>query len=117
MKYTDRFFKFPVRVTDAYVAESLEKSNEKISLPTIDSYIKLPYSEIEGWQEMYPPETEFDEVSTKGFECTLVFTKKHRDILCSWNVKKFESKLDAYVSELEEFVKNSNSNSIQKTQS
>ena len=120
MKYSDRFFKFPVRVTDIYLAESLEKkaelSGEKPSIPTVDGYIKLPYSDIEGYQEMYPPETDFEDVINKGFQCTLVFTKKHGDILCSWDLKKFEEKLDGYVAKLEEFIKNSNSNSISKPQ-
>lgn len=117
MKYSERFFKFPVRVTDAYLADLKEKEaqlsdSRSLDIPTIDSWIKLPYSEIEGWQEMYPPETAFEDVFSKGFQCTLVFTKSHGDILCSWDFKKFEERLDAFEAKLAEFVKNSNLNSI-----
>lgn len=112
MKYTERFFKFPTRLVDEFerikIQEEIEKTKKipdiEPTIKSIDSIYKLHYTEIEGWQEIYPPETSFEDINGK-LECTLIFTKTHGDILCSWDVQKFEDKLNKHVETYTEYLK------------
>lgn len=126
MKFTERFFKFPIRYIDEYgIAKLQEEITETKKLPedqpniaSVNSIYKLPYGEVDGWQEINPPETKFEDIAggkKEGLQCTMVYTKTHGDLLCSWNVKKFEEKLDEYHEKMTEFfqsLKKVDSNSI-----
>lgn len=125
MKYTERFFKFPIRYIDQFkvmkIGEEYNKNqslpDEEPVIPSVDCIYKLPYDEIRGWSEEPAPEDLFEDIESKGFKCTMVFTKTHGDLLCSWSVKKFEEKLDAFEEKITDWykeMKKSDSNSIQE---
>lgn len=116
MNYTDRYFKILIRLTDEYklmkIQEELENSQ---SLPeaspivaTIDAwYCIKDFNTITSYQEMYPPEDDFDDLHDKGFTCTLVevtIGNKIDTFLCSWPLKKFEDKLNAHVQKIHDTV-------------
>lgn len=126
MKFTDRFFRLPIRFTDEYsiikineeIQENKKLPDEQPMVNSIDSVYRLPFGEVDGWQEVNPPETKFDDIlngERKGFECTMVYTKTHGDLLCSWNIDKFEKKLDEYHDKMTKYfesLKKPESNSI-----
>ncbi len=116
MNYTDRYFKILIRLTDEYklmkIQEELDKETSlpehAPSIATIDAwYCIKDYNTITSYQEMYPPEVPFDDLAQKGFGCTLVevtVNNKIDTLLCSWDIKKFEDKLNAHVKKLHEIL-------------
>lgn len=114
MNYTDRYFKILIRLSDEFKLMKIQEDLEKnTTLPdnapivdTVDAlYCIKDYKTIISYQEMYPPEVDFDSIMDKGFNCTLVTIKIDNileSVLCSWPVKKFEEKLNQHVNKIEE---------------
>lgn len=111
MKYTDTFFKFPIKIYDGYSALTAEKEEDKISEET-GEYSPVPVSftvgvkaipldAISGWMDVYTKEHTLEEVDAHGFPHTLVSTE-HGDYLCTWKRKYFEEKLNKFVQTLDE---------------
>lgn len=112
MKYTERFFKFPIRIYDGHSMYKAEKEEEKQELAgqLIDpvhvdfavGYKTLKHNSIRGWMESYTTEQGLDYVMEQGFPCTLVTTKEDETYLCNWTMAEFEEALDNFVERLEE---------------
>jgi len=121
MKYTDKFFRIPVKMYDRMeidIAELKEQQqlledpqlakHEPASWIQCWSYI-LP-DNIIGYDENFSREMEFDELTDKGPDITLVHTDTH-SYPCLWKISKFEQKLNEFIEQ-----QSSNSINIQKNQ-
>ena len=105
MKYSDTFFKFPVRIYDPYELERAVKQEEmtdsKADEPGYAVGVKkLKYTDITGWYDVYTRELDLDEILNNGFPCTLVQTKDEGDYLCNWERKRFEDELNKFVEKM-----------------
>jgi hypothetical protein len=99
MKYTDSFFKFPIRVYDpisvknAYERE--QNDGEVIDGNWLLGLKRVHPDDIESWEDTF---TRDILPLTEGSKCnaTVVMVKNEGEILCTWDRKKFEEKLDAF---------------------
>jgi hypothetical protein len=99
MKYTDGYFKFPIRVydpisvRDAYHRE--EKEGEIVDGNWLLGFKRVHPDDIESWEDTFTrdilPLNEESECNA-----TVVVIKGEGEIMCTWNRKKFEEKLDAF---------------------
>lgn len=107
MKYTDTLFRFPIRVGDDQQIADLHNRYSKgedvshIVLETIEGYVRVPVKDITYWEEAYPPETQFSELSKVGFQTTMVVSYRLGEFMCSWPVKKFEEALNTHIDKIE----------------
>lgn len=111
MKYTDKLFRFPIRLADeAQIMDMGQRMSkgEDVSheiVDTIDSYTRLPI--IQGdlcWHEAFPPETDFKDLMKEGLQTTLVTSEKFGDFMCSWNMKKFEEELNKHMEKVDNSI-------------
>jgi len=115
MKYTDRFFKFPVikydaiSLANAFLEEEQEEEVQK-KITTIQApdfaigVMALPYEEFKrnkvAWTESCKKGDTADEVKRGGFQETVIFSINYGDFLCSWDRKKFEEKLNEFMEKI-----------------
>lgn len=109
MSYTDRFFEFPIRIYDGFSLEKAwRREDEKLrtSLEDIDEpekgdwvkgKVRLPHKEIICWMDHFEEGTPVSDVSDKGFEMTLVLTKKLGTFECMWKKERFEQELNKFI--------------------
>lgn len=111
MKYTEKFFKMPVRMYDVdsmiNVAikedKAIEKGEQVVSTP-VNFAIgqKAIYTkDIKTYGESYANEHTLEDAISQGFPITVVYTYQGDEYQCSWNLKKFEEELDKFVEEQE----------------
>lgn len=106
MKYTDRYFEFPVRVYDRYTAEKAFKQEaEEYAGPQegewVEGKVKIPYKEITVWSDYFDSLQGVEGVEKNGFEATVVFTKNEGVFVCTLSKKEFEKRLNIHVEEIE----------------
>lgn len=111
VKYSEKFFKFPIRVYDefslvkAMVKEdrnfSEAKDPDEIDGPEkgdwVMGFARVPYKEILGWVDHFEEGTNVKDVHEKGFDMTMVLTRTMGRFECIWKREKFESKLNEFV--------------------
>jgi hypothetical protein len=107
MSYTDKFFKFPIKMYDVYSAINAEQEEDKqhkeegIIQPIAIDYlvgvkVVLPET-ILGWVECYHKGQDPDDVIENGFPCTVITVSENQDTAqyeCVWPLKKFEAELN-----------------------
>lgn len=115
MKFTDRWFKIPVRVYDGFSVhkaimledKKLFENPEEIEKPEIPDWVKgyarIPLEEITSWIDYYSEGRETSEVATEGFDLTLVETKNLGKFECTWKRDKFEEELNKYADSQKDF--------------
>lgn len=103
MKFTEQFFKFPIILYDAFAldraARKEEEDDEILSALPVAYAIgaaRVPLNEIQGWYEHWVRGRTIDDILRDGFDCTRVLTKTLGEYNCSWNIKKFEQKMDEF---------------------
>lgn len=108
MNYTDRFFEFPVRIYDRFQTEQAIEQEEREKVPIDGVWAagksKLPFQEISSWSDYYDSEQGIEGVKQKGFEYTIVWTHNEGAYICTWERKKFEEKLNAFVEKYEQWA-------------
>lgn len=115
MKYTDRWFKFPVKIYDGFSVhkaimiedKKLQDNPEDIDKPEIPDwvmgYARIPVNEIQCWIDYYSEGRETSEVAEEGFDLTMVETKNLGKFECLWKREKFEKELDDYYEKSKDF--------------
>lgn len=107
MKYSERFFEFPIRIYDRYTAENaaiLEKSsNSPMEGDWARGFAKVPYDEINSWTDYYDSIQGVEGVKADGFQYILVFTWNMGVFISTWTKAQFEAKLDAYADKYEKW--------------
>lgn len=109
MKYTDRFFEFPVRIYDRFETQQAIEQEEKDNIPIegvwASGKAKLPFQEISSWSDYFDSDQGIDGVKEKGFEYTLIWTHNEGTYICTWKKARFEDRLNAHVEEYEQWAK------------
>lgn len=114
MKYTDRFFSFPMKVYDMsptnerlLVLQGLPPAELQAEVDWVEGVVKLPYYIIKEsrmfWYEGYTRGRSPREVAKEGSDLTVVVTKDHGDFVCTWDKKKFEEKLNQFIEKMEKW--------------
>ncbi len=115
MKYTERYFKIPVRIYDGFSVhkaivieeKKLSDNPENIDRPEtpdwVMGYARIPVSEIRYWMDYYTEGRETGNVADEGFDLTLVETKNLGKFECCWERKEFEKRLDEFYDKVKEF--------------
>lgn len=126
MKYTDKFFKFPVKTYDLYDVIKTEEEEDELKRTTGQhAKIALPFGviikavlpeDIIEYNESCGKEDDLQESTQHGFPNTAVITKRDGVFECIWTMKKFEEKLNAHMEKIEK-SKNSSFNSINNGES
>lgn len=105
MKYTDRFFEFPVRIYDRFSTIRAEEMEKDTEVPNEGEWAagmaKINYKQITTWSDYFDSTQGVEGVKDRGFEYTLVWTESEGAFICTWGRKKFEDKLNAYVEKFE----------------
>lgn len=93
MKYTDRFFSFPIRIYDGKTIQDIEEGGEG---DWIVGVVRMPFEDMRYscWYDGFSRDKGVEEVSEKGFDATIVSNKMHGQFNCIWNRKRFEEKLN-----------------------
>jgi len=108
MKYTERFFEFPIRIYDRFTAEKAETIEKMKDIPQEGDWaagkIKIPHNEITTWCDYFDSTQGVDGVREEGFKYTLVSTEHEGCCICVWEKRKFEQKLDEYVTKYEAYA-------------
>lgn len=121
MKYTDRFFKFPVKLylsRDVNERSDLEerlgielppsKEEEEEEPEYVMGWERIDVGDICGYGSIFSRNRTLEDVRRDGFDCTIVYLKYGKEVGCSWSPDHFEKKLNEfysrYQSEMEEDI-------------
>lgn len=116
MRYTDRWFKFPVRIYDGFSVQKAIMVEEKkfsedpeaIDRPEtpdwVTGFVRIPLNEVECWIDYYSEGRETSEVATEGFDLTMIETKNLGKFECVWKRQKFEEELNKFYEETRDFA-------------
>lgn len=107
MKYTDRFFKFPVRMYDVEsmikVAMKEEETgdidNTPVNFAVGNKAILL--KDLKSYGESYANEHTLEDALEHGFPLTTIYTYQGDEYQCPLNLKEFEKLVDKFVEEQE----------------
>lgn len=123
MKYTDRFFKFPVKLyltkdidqrSDLEAKLGIELKREDNELDYIIGWESIDIDDICGFGTIFSRNKSLEDVRNDGFDCTVVYLKYGKEIGCSWSPKKFEEKLNQFSEKIEEYKREQNKQKIQE---
>lgn len=115
MKYTERFFRFPVRIYDGFSVhkailveeKKLNESPENVDRPEtpdwVMGYARIPSSEIRYWMDYYSEGRETGDVAKEGFDLTLVETRNLGKFECTWKRERFEEELNNFYEKIKDF--------------
>lgn len=100
MKYSETYFKFPIKVYNEKSIKEAKDYEEATGNPTETDWVegigKIKLEDILGWFDSYPEGVPQEEVAKNGFSETIVETKELGSMICTWNRKKFERELDKH---------------------
>lgn len=113
MKYSDKFFRFPVKL---YLTKDLEeksdletrlgiefKKDEKPEPDYVTGWECIDVDDICGFGTIFSRTMTIEDVKERGFDCTIVYLKYGKEVASSWDPKKFEEKLNKFYEGLEEY--------------
>ncbi len=110
MKYSQRWFEFPIRVYDRYTAEKAYE-NEKKELTSgpqegewVAGKLKIGHKEIALWADYFDSTEGVEKVLDEGFTSTIVWTKSDGIFICPLPKKRFEQLLDEYTDKLDAYM-------------
>ncbi len=100
MKYTERYFKFPIRVYDRFSMERAEKQEELTESPTEGEWREgmtaVPFEEITAWNDYFDSAQGPEGVDNEGFTTTIVWTKTQGCFMCTLPRPELEKRMDVY---------------------
>jgi hypothetical protein len=118
MKFTDRFFEFPIKIYDGMSVRKMLKSEASSDIPqAIDDLgwvrgrVKLPYWALDKlfYYDSFSEGRTPEEVAESGFDMTTVIHSDFGEFECMWKKEIFEKRLndftELYESENEEEIK------------
>lgn len=105
--YTDKFFKFPVRIHDGVslsraLRESImrEEDNEEESPPLntdwVQGWAKINIEEIKGWVDHFAMGRKTGNVAKEGFDQTVILTSSLGEFTCMWDRKRLEEEINKF---------------------
>lgn len=109
MKYTEQFFKFPVRIYDRYSVQNSEKREEMENAPVEGDWTigqkAIPYTEITDYGDYFDSEEGISSVEEHGFTSTIIFTKDAGVFISPLIIEDFEERLNKHVDNLKSLNK------------
>lgn len=132
MKYTDRFFRFPVRL---YLTKDLEKgrddineleerlgmtfpkdeeAEEEIEPESIIGWEKVFLEDVCGFGTLFSRGKAIVDVKEQGFDCTLVYLKFGKEVGCAWAPELFEQRLNEHAAKLQQIEEDQMNENIKK---
>lgn len=112
MKYTDRFFEFPVRVYDRYTAEEAMTKEKDLGAPMegewVEGNVRINFKEITVWSDYFDSTQGVDGVVKKGFEATIIWTKNEGVFISPILKKDFEARLNKHADDMEKIYEDEN---------
>lgn len=111
MKYTNNFFKFPMKIVDELslikFGKELEKAEEvptELNFSTGESlYCMRDPENIISYYQAYPPNVKMEEASSYGYKCTKVDILRGEamdSVLCAWDLSTFEKALNTHMKKM-----------------
>jgi len=115
MKYTERFFKFPIRLYDGIELRKAMEKEEKLfdrdpdsviaeETPWVQGTAAIYAEDIYSYNETFSRGMEIEEVVKSGGDLTHIESKTG-DYICMWPIKKFEQKLNEHMALVEEYYR------------
>jgi hypothetical protein len=108
MKFSDKFFRFPVKL---YMSKDIEERNrreENLGLEIEDEpeyligWDCVDVNDIRGYGTIFSKGRTMADVKESGFDCTVIYLNYGREIGCAWSPEKFQMKLNQFVDKIEE---------------
>ena len=112
MKFSERFFKFPIKVYDSASVKRVMKMERELDDPGeagnpawARGYACFPYWDLNDlyYYDGYTAGTDTRIVNEKGFELTMVYHKDFGDFECLWKRDRFEKELDLFTEKYEKY--------------
>lgn len=107
LKFSERYMAIPIRMYQADEIEHLTEekrlagSTEPIDPDYVIGKVKIcPYN-IEEYYDAFSRPRNLESVRDSGFDSTRLIMKSGEYYDCTWNMKKFEEKVDKFVEKLE----------------
>lgn len=114
-KYSDRYFKIPVKICKLDDVEQFLKDKELGAVEEDEDvdfaigYVRLDPFGIVDWFDSFSPSRSISDVRKNGFDCTRIISKSGEVYDCMWDRTRFEDRLNKFVegleTELEEEIK------------
>ena len=108
MKFTDRFFAFPIRIYDKRSLEKVLNQEDLEDIVTTEpawvrGEVKFPVNELEGiiWHDGFKTGRNVKEVAEKGFDLTVIHSEKYGLFFCLWKKEEFEQRLNDFIEQFE----------------
>lgn len=106
MKYSDRFFEFPVRVYEN--TADVDDDAEDIALPGAErawraGKTSIHHGQITVWSDYFDKEQGIEGVDEDGFIATVVWTKADGVFICTLPKHLFEKRLNKHAEEYEKW--------------
>jgi hypothetical protein len=109
--FTDKFFKFPIKVYDGFSVKDSERKEEDMGVPVealwYKGWAKIPVRELEkGRFYWFDAFSKGANVEKDGMDMTIVCFDKFGNFSCVWPRELFEKKLDEFMAKWEIKTKN-----------
>lgn len=104
MKFTDRFFGFPIKVYNPKEEDDLGLDRgDDGSVDWVAGTVKLPMEDLRNisWYDGYDKSRDPEDVYNKGFDMTVVCSEVHGQFNCVWKREKFEEKLNEFMERMD----------------
>lgn len=103
--YTDGFFSFPIKIYDGFslkkAMQEEDASDSPVDADWAAGMIKIPLKEfVKGrvfWHEGFSKDRNVEDVVKEGFDTTIVYAQNCGEFTCTWPIKKFEARLNAFM--------------------
>ena len=107
MKFTETFFKFPIRIYDnVSIVKNMKREmknqdedDEEISIPDwVRGEARIPHWALPNifYSDAYSTGRQPEHVAEEGFDTTFISSIEFGEFECMWKVGKFERELDAF---------------------
>lgn len=110
MKYTDQFFRFPIRIYDALSMKKAMKMEEDMDIPQEAEYsigfAKIPYWELDRmyYYDVFTKGRSVGEVDSDGFDAVAIHHESYGEFECLWKMKTFEEKLNDFMEKINNYL-------------
>lgn len=95
MKYTEKFFSFPIRVSKISFKKD-ENEELDMDMEWVSGKARIPFSEILGWYDSFSDERDVKDVAELGFDITILETKSMGEFTVNLPREKFEKLLNNF---------------------
>lgn len=96
MKYTENFFKFPIRVSKYEYKKEEGDDEPSLTSEWVRGIARLPLEEIVSWYDAFSEERDVKDVAENGFDITILETRSLGEFIVNMKREKFEDLLNKF---------------------